>query len=307
MPIVAKFCQRHEFGPMKPGWLNWKYLQNPDGRARVFIAEDCDRNIVGIQAFMPRRARSRSTGAFLLVQPVDVYVAPEGRGKGIFSELVSFCRINLKPPRISFPNEASMSIGGKDVHDTGKRHRVVGKMEDWLFPIEISGKLADTRYGFFSPLADKLSGLYALIFLGNHPKHLVLQPITRFSRDYEVDTDSIHGIRSAAFLNWRFVDNPMESFSCYEIVEGKESIGFCVFTLSESKVRIFDFVACRKPRRCLRLLVEHCRENGYSHLSFRGVGLRLRRFGFFRRGFKGYLTTMNAPSGSWYATLADKD
>jgi GNAT superfamily N-acetyltransferase len=307
LPLIAEFCRRHDFGPTTVEWLKWKYLDNPNGRALIYIVVDRNENIVGLQAFLPRWIKNRQSTPFLMFQPVDVFVSPEVRGKGVFSKLVEFCRTNIEQPRFSFPNEASLRIGLKDVYGTGKRHAIVGKMDTWIFPIIGSKMISDKAPKFMFSFADILSRFYALIWLGRYPQNVSLQPMVRFLLDYELDLDSFHGIRSAAYLNWRFIDNPMNSFACLEFLEDKESIGYCVFAAQEPYAKIYDFFTFRKPRSCLRVLVNHLRGKGHSHIIYGGVGLHLRSLGFLRRGFQGYMTTLGAPHGPWFATLADKD
>ncbi len=163
--------------------------------------------------------------------------------------------------------------------------------------------------GLSAPLVDAVSRLYAWYWLGKPPADLTMRPVTRFDHDFEVDTPLIHGVRSAEYLNWRFIDNPMYDYAAHKFLENDKSIGYCVYTVVRSKAEIYDFVVKQRKRGCLRLLIEHFRSKGIIHMRFRGIGLHLRKYGFIRRRdtLNQCRATMDAPRGPWMLTLADRD
>ena len=80
---------------IRRGWAAWKYLQNPDGIARVFIAEDPSKTIVGTLAYVPRRFWSGDGRSLTVMQAVDVFVNAELRDRGVFLGLLTFARTHV--------------------------------------------------------------------------------------------------------------------------------------------------------------------------------------------------------------------
>ena len=132
-----------------------------------------------------------------------------------------------------------------------------------------------------------------------------LRPITRFQTDYVLAPSVIHGVRSAEYLNWRFVHNPVQRYFTYEFLEGDEPVGYVVYALDGSSAVLSDFVTIRHRSSCLRLLLEHCRERELTHVRFTGVGLQLKKLGFISRGLEGACTVFKVPKGRWMVTPCD--
>lgn len=283
-------------------WLRWKYLENPDGPGRIFLAEDRAKQIIGLNAFLPRRFTSSATGTFSAYHGVDAFIAPEMRGKGIYSRLYPHAMGILDSPKISFPSKIVTKVTLRE------GVRVVGNMQKWVFPVSVRQSTTGKYFDFILLPVNALLRLYALLWLGRHPHDLKMKPTTRFETDFELDPRFIHGVRSAAFLNWRFIENPTEIYSVYEFVENGVSIGYCVYLTKRSKARIHDFVARRRHADCFRILVDFYSETGITTLDFRGIGLRLRKYGFTRRRIRpSCFTTFRTPEGSWMLTLGDRD
>lgn len=309
-PQIAHILSHHNYLPDQSHWsasdylkwLHWKYLENPDGPGRIFLAQTRSEHIVGLNVFLPRRFTSAATGTFSAYHGVDAYIAPEMRGRRIYSKIYLFAMSALNAPKISFPSAIAMKVTIRE------GARVAGNPEKWVFPVSAGKSAAGKHVDSIRSPANALLRLYAFLWLGKHPRDVIIEPMTRFESDFELDQRFIHGVRSAAFLNWRFIENPMDSYSVYEFVEHGESIGYCVFLTIRSKARIHDFVARRRRADCFRILVDFCREQGITALDFRGVGLRLRKYGFTRRRIpRSSFTTLRTPEGPWMLTLADRD
>lgn len=308
---LAAFLLRHQYGPKGLNWsradylhwLRWKYLNNPDGPARIWIIEDSNRNIAGYRANLPRRFTGVKTGAFRGYQGVDLLVDKTLRGKGLYANLREFVSGKLDFPSISFPRTF--------VFDSAVRRGkpVIGPMIKWWFPVTVMQRVDGSPVGFIARLADAVSGFYSFCWLGKRPTDLIMRPVTRFDRDFVVDTPFIHGVRSAEYLNWRFIDNPMYGYSAYEFLENDEKIGYCVYTVVRSKAELCDFVVSRRQRGCLRLLIEHFRSKRVIHLRFRGIGLCLGKYGFIPRRdpLNNCRATKDVPRGTWMLTMADRD
>jgi hypothetical protein len=307
---LAEFFERHDYAPKHLNWstvdyldwLRWKFLGNPDGPGRVFILEDAKGTVIGFRASMPRQYTSAATGTFFAYQGADALTDINQRKKGLYMKLWRFTSPLLELPSVSFPRsfifDAAIRRGDPPIGPTQK----------WWFPVAL-GRSIETPWKFLIPLANAYARIYTILFLGTHPKDLEMRPLTRFDRDFEIDPGLIHGVRSADYLNWRFIDNPMYDYSPYEFFENDKSIGYCVYTVVHSKAEIYDFVIGRRHRGCLRLLVEHLRNKEIVHMRFRGIGLRLGKYGFIRRRdpINNCKATQDVPQGAWILTMADRD
>ncbi len=288
-------------GGKRRGWTTWKYLKNPDGLTRVFVAVGPGETIVGTLAHMPRRFTSTVTGTLTVMQVVDIFVSAELRNQGVFLGLLDFARKHIEGCRIGLPNDSSYVFG------LGLGWRVLGPYETWRFPVSVGERFTGTALAFMAPVANAFSRIYELCWLSRIPRNLEMKRVVRFLRDYALDPAVIHGIRSADYLNWRFVDNPDGTYCVYEFLEGEESIGYCVYTHVGSSAVISDFVTLRRRRSCLRLLIDHCREKAIAGVRFSGTGLQLGKLGFVRGWSQPNCTACDAPEGQWMITSCDID
>ena len=307
---TAELLLRHDYAPEHLNWtradyldwLRWKLLDNPDGPARIFVVEDSRGAIVGLRVSLPRWLSSKETGRFMAYHAVDEIIDEKLRRRGLYSKLRQFATDRLSTT-FGFSSDIIVRVAIR------QGYRVLGPAQKWRFPIAVTQKIANGSHSFIAPLVDMLSRLYTSFWLGKCPVNLQMKPITRFNKDFDIDSKHIHGIRSAAYLNWRFIDNCMYSYPVYEFFEDNASIGYCVYAERRSKAEIYDFVVSRHHRSCLRLLVEHCRGEGIYQLTFRGFGLHLRKFGFIcrRDSYSNCIVSLELPGGRWMLTLGDRD
>ena len=286
---------------IRRGWTTWKYLSNPDGLTRVFVAVGPGEKIVGTLAHMPRRFTSAGIGTLTVMQVVDIFVNAELRKQGVFLGLLDFARKHVEGARIGLPNDSSEGFGPRI------GWRVIGPYETWRFPVLPGKSFAGKAMAFVAPVANALSRIYGFCWLPGNPRTLEMKRVTRFREDYALDPAVIHGIRSADYLNWRFVDNPEGNYCAYEFIEGDQSVGYCVFTQVGTSAILSDFVTLRHRRSCLRLLIDHCRERAIASVRFSGTGLRLGKLGFVHSWSQRNCTACEAPEGHWMITSCDFD
>jgi hypothetical protein len=284
-----------------PGWADWKYLRSPDGHARVFVAESPDETIVGTLVYMPRHFSIPDGGSLTVMQAVDIYLSANLRDQQVFLGLLGFARQHVSGAKIGMPNESS------EIFASGKAWRVLGQYDRYLFPVAAGARFADTPMTLFVSLANGLSRIYQLCWLAGNRRGLSMQLIERFDKDFSFDPTCAHGIRSAAYLNWRFVDNPVGTYKAYEFFDGDESVGYCVFTQVAASLIVSDFVASRRHRHFMRILVEYCRNNEIAWIVYNGLGLRLRSLGFIRRGEGWSCVASGLPEAEWVVNLCDID
>lgn len=305
-PEIAEFFARYDFGPKCLEWVRWKYLSNPDGEAIIYVADDSDGRIVAISPRMPRRFVSVEAGELTTRQNVDILVADELRKTGVYATISKQAGGEREYLLLGFPNKLSRRL-------INEANTHIFPIVNWVFPVVAGNLIVMKPYGIVAPLVNVLCRAYAFLWLGGKPNDLHLQPLERFTNDFTLDSTMIHGVRSADYLNWRYIDNPMREFMVYGFFEGNENIGYCAYTVIDSMAEIYDFIALRRERNCLRLLVENLRKNSLKHVSFPGVGLNLGRLGFFNRGSKSDFTVAKAehtpplPTGDWMVTFCDRD
>lgn len=300
-PAIAELLRERDGEKNLLESLRWKYLQCPDGPGQILVAEDLDGRIAGMMAYVPRRFTSHRTGTFSLMQGVDAFVPKALRAKGIYSGITALAREEMNVPKIAFPNKLSIGFGVKF------GWRVLAPLRVWRFPVTPGLSLSSTPFRLLAPLANVFARLYAICWTGMVPRNLRMQAVERFKQNYFKTGNRIRGIRSPDYLNWRFIDNPTRTYSSYEFFEGDEGVGYCVYAKHKKSAEIFDFTATRYRRKCLRLLLEHCRRQRISHLNFRGIHLRLARLGFLPGGARGTVIVFRAPPGKWMITMCDSD
>ena len=300
-PGITELFRRQNYGHQEVEWLRWKYLRNPDGKAAMYVAEDSSHKIVGLNVTLPRRFTSAHAGTFIVRQPVDSFVAADMRNKGVYSKLMQLSRMKVTQGRIGFPNEQSIRF------DSQTGTKIIAPIEEWFIPLSAGQLIAKKPHGLLALLADAFSVAYVSLWLGRHPNCLVMKPIGRFDRGFEVDPSLIHGIRSADYLNWRFIDNPMTKHSAYEFFYNDKSVGYSVHSVEGTAAVLYDFVTTHHRRGCLRLLVDKLRQDSVKFLRFPSVGLRLWTLGFIRGRSVNFFTGRGVPEGSWYVTYSDRD
>jgi len=134
-----------------------------------------------------------------------------------------------------------------------------------------------------------------------------MKPISKFDKAFDIDDSFIHGVRSAEYLNWRFINNPTANYSAYEFFEGDESLGYCVYKVEGRLALVYDFVTSRNWRSCFRVFVEKLRQEPIAAVWFPSIGLRLWRFGFVRLRSNNYVNGYRPLAGPWYLTYCDRD
>jgi hypothetical protein len=300
LPGISDLLTRCDFGPKKPEWLRWKYLDNPDGAARIFIVQTPDKRVGGLLAYTPREYRNGTASSLIIMQAVDGILAPELRGKKIYSELLQYAMSKISAPVIGFPNKRTEHI---HVKHGWKR---LSPEQRWYFPVA-GGRAFPNAPRPVNVFFNLISARYAILLLGRMRHGIAMKLIERFDKEFDIRYNSVQSAKSASFLNWRFIDNPVRKYFPYEFFESGKSIGYCVYALDKASAEVFDFVVRHRERACFRLLIEHLRKRRISHLVYRGTSLNLWRYGFVPCGSTGHYIGLNLPCDLSVITLADSD
>lgn len=303
LEAMAELFSSHNYGPQKVEWLRWKYFDNPDGPAKIFIGEDPEEKIIALRAHMPRYFTSAKTGKFFACNSVDMFVAESCRGTGVYTSVWRLCRSG-NYPIIGFPNRRAKQLIANLPGDA----RIDYPVDEWWYPVVLGRTIRRNLFQFLVPLVNAVSRFYSFLWLGRNTKGLYMRPIERFVQDYSFEPQFIQGIRTADFLNWRFIDNPMQKFSAYGFFDKDGvNIGYCVLKFCKSTGIIYDLVLTRHNRTCLNLLIKHVRQKRVTHIIFKCIGFKMWKYGFIRIGSPGFFDVLNTPQGKWKITMADKD
>jgi hypothetical protein len=299
---IADLNAKHNFGMKKEDWLRWKYLENPGGKGRLFLLIDPDDNINGTLGFLPVTFSKDDKTKIQIMEMVDGFLAPKVRGKKLFQEIICYALERIKGPVIGFPNELAEPVCLKC------DFQIFSPMDVWYFPVDHSSIIPEKYRMPLRPLSVITSWVYTWIFLGSHNEKIKMRAVNHYIRGYYDKKGFFKKEISSDFLNWRFISNPTRSYQCYEFINHRRSIGYCVFTIEGSSLELIDFVTM-KNKSCLRKLVEYCRKKHLTHIAFPGVGIKANRLGFIKSsGNKRNVISYNLTySGNGAVKLRDSD
>jgi len=231
---------RAVYGPraVTERYWDWRYFSNPVGRTDVFVAVDGTR-IIGMQpmAVLPARWHGESISAALYT---GVMVDPQYRRRGVFSSLIRTCDAHAAASGaslvVTFPNENSFPAFRRLAE-----WREAGTMDLWMRLVRPTELFA--ARGFVLKSLAKVLGFAVWPALAYRPRRrrppANIQPIDRFDRRHEKAAGQFaqRGCfmfeRSAAYLNWRFVDHPEETYLRLAWLEADRALGYVVVNLRE--------------------------------------------------------------------------
>ncbi len=280
--------------------FQWKYLDNPGGRARVFVIRDEEMHIKGVLSYLPRIRESQNSERFLIMQAVDAFVSPDARGYFLYDQLIRYSSAKLATPIYTFPNKTAERI------ELRNGWEIIAPLNSWYFPIRIGLLLCHTRFRVLAPLLNLISRLYAFGRL-NQQSHFELRRVIEFDDDFCIRASGPFIERTGKFLNWRFINNPISEFVCHEIYISGELVGYFVYTVKGAAAVIYDFVALKDRRACIIKILEYLQAQNVSHLVFRCVGMDLGKYGFIRRRSNANIIVHNLKNASPVFTLGDSD
>jgi len=233
--------------------FRWKYAENPHGPAISQVACDADGRVVGGYSYVPRRFR-RDGEVIVLMQASDAMVDPSVRRQGIFTGLDDMvCELAGKQG-ISWAYAYSGRISFNGF--LGNGWRCIGHAPVFRYRFRSRPGLA--RTGRIAPLAvlaaPLLDGVYRLRDrrLADHrAERMALEPLQRFDENatelFEacVPARGLMGERDAAWLNWRYVDNPSQRQECFMLrsTDGSELLGWLVAEFVNGNAFLVDHLA----------------------------------------------------------------
>jgi hypothetical protein len=292
--------------------FDWLHTRNPAGPGRFWMAVDSDTGeVVGTAAAFPRlfNVGGREERGWVLG---DFCVSDRHRSLGPALKLQRSCLDLATDARTpfcyDFPSRAMMTVYQRlRITPRGQMRRLVK-----LLRVEHKLGALTSLPGLARGIGRLLDAVRALgPRLTRIPRGLSLARHAgpfgeEFSRLAEAESAS-YGMclqRSAAYLNWRYRENPT---ACYEIVTARHQgrlAGYAVFTRDEVRAALIDLFGSQDPgvlSALVRAVSGIVRQGGGASLSVSlpdshpWVGL-FRRLGFARREASPFV--LSAVSGS---------
>ncbi len=271
------------------GEAEWLYERNPYGEGVIFGAFDAHNRLVGVRPTIAWRFlwNGREQRAY---QFTDAVVAPEHRGKGIFTRLVTSmcawaeaCEVGL----YSFPNDNSLPIYLK----SGSIEQVATcqaqvKVLAWDRYLRYKLGLRGPAVG--ADAADRRwrEGLVE--------RETCLVPIGRFESDFaDIEAELSRGVTSLTlrrrdFLNWRYFESPERQYRAALVEQGGRPGGYVVLTVVNDIAHVIDLFL--RPDRGLtsrvpRLVTGWARQMGAAALYFEASKGHVFQRAFDQNGF----------------------
>lgn len=298
---IASFFSKHGYGYKNQRWLRWKYLENPRGRGRIFLMENSEKAIKGTLGYIPHIILCAGGTSVPVFEAVDLFFAPDARSKRMFPIIQRNAMKLIQSPLVAFPNKRAQKI----TVELGWKKS--GTLQKWYFPIGVNKDFAKGLMKLFFTIIDGLARIYSYFWLRGWDNKIELVPADQFERDFDTIHNDFWIGRTADFLNWRFLNNPLQRYAPFEFHMNGNVIGFCILCEEADAAEIYDFFVLGNERACIQRLVDYLRLRGFNRLVFRGVGLKLWKFGFFRLFPKLNLLSHNLTHKPHRITLADSD
>ena len=303
-------CVDAAFGKKRPRKLyDWLYRANPYGLARVWItAEKESGRVLKTGGYFPwpiwcgDEARRGSLAG-------DAGTVPDWQRKGLSADRR---RVRKSHPwhrsivTIAGPNEGSRVVNIK----AGEGSSILGPLRGGVAVLRARPLLE--RGGLPSWLAEPLGAITTPIFsswtrLGARSHSAIrFQPLSRFETAFDEITLRTMGFpmywcpHNADWLNWRYLDHPVEPYQAFALVEDDRPIGYSVLRLAGDEATLSEFAVA--PDRAAALMagcLDVARAAGCAWVNFFAPP-RWRHWRTFRRaGFLPYTSKNYLDAKDW--------
>ncbi len=304
--------------------FRWLYHENPDGRARAWLAVD-DRTggIAGFTAVFPRRVRLRSGQQVLAWNCGDFSIHTRYRTGGVAIKLRRAARdavdAGVTPFLYAHPNERMLPVHLK------VGHSALGRMVRYARPLRLNTGIAvlDT----LSSAALRLAGRDLTV---RSAADCELIGPGELGEEFDALYDRVSPrlgtalVRDARYLDWRFRRTPVDSCELLALPASGRLRAYLAFVVRGDVVHVKDWLA--EDSSALDAVWAACthlaRTRGAQSVSVialetNGDLPRLRQFGFRERPDWSTAVTY-APEGwpardavanaaAWYMTVGDRD
>ena len=238
------------FGEMEedkvdPRFWKWLFREGTDGKALIYLVEDHGR-LAGHFSDIPRRF-SVNGEVLLGTLSLDLMVHPDYRRQGIFAEMGRYAAQTVRSRSglfmTAFPIRKETVSGLLKIG-----WETVGELPVLVYPIRFRGII--DRYLRVSTLSTVMGGmartLYGLIWGwrgGKADQNIVVEEVTQLDNQFDPFWQKasrlypVLGVRDKSFLNWRYFQNPLRTYTFYRSIENGEMTGYIVLR----KVDLLNF------------------------------------------------------------------
>ena len=252
----------------------WKYRENPDGPAISRVACDAQGTVVGGYSYVPRRFR-RDGAPLVLMQASDAMTVPEWQGRGIFTGLDDLVCAEAGRQGVPWAFAYSGRLSLKGFLRNG--WQLIGHAPVWRLRFRSRRSLG--RAGRLAPLLVPLAPVLDVV-LGWRARRLPsasteVQRLERFEAEADelsaacVPARGLFGERRAAWLNWRYVDNPTRRQEAFALRRAGRLQGWLVAEFHEGNAFLVDHLARDESTRAtlLAAFAAAARERGMEEAT----------------------------------------
>lgn len=278
-------CVDAAFGRVRPrAHYDWLYRQNPYGRAQVWVTvERASGRILKTGANFPWPVW-RGLEAIPGSVNGDAATVPEWQRKGL-SEIRRTVRRSHpwqgKRCSISGPNENSRAVSVKD----GTAHKILGSLPGAVLPLRVvqnpeRSRLPAPLLAMSNRMLDGVISAWHALAL-HEAADLRIEPVPRFGAEHDpvtLRTMLFSGYwcpHSWRFLNWRYLDHPVESYETVGLWRSDVLLGYAVVRVTGPRATLAEFaIDVDDPGAAKTLLsgaIDLARQAGCTALTFFGT------------------------------------
>lgn len=253
---IVELLRRHLTPLSNDSRFEWLYLNNPHGRANAWITMQTDQNKpIGMAAAFPRRVLIHGHQVLGWILG-DFCISDEHRSLGPALQLQRACLEAVDSGMIAFcydfPSSSMMAVYRRlRVPETGtmvrlaKPLRVDRKVGEsvkipWINrSVSVVGNLLLQLIDGLSSLPHDLKFSLQQLPCGNEFTSLATQVADQYG---------IHIERSAAYLNWRFLSNPLSRHEMLTARSQGRLVGYVVFTQTGEDGTLIDLFGQTHPK-----------------------------------------------------------
>jgi hypothetical protein len=241
--------------------FQWLYRDNPDGPAWSWFAfEKADGSVVGVTSVFPRSmwvgGRIRMCGQ---VGDFAISASHRSLGPAILLQRATFQPVDQRILAFCYdcpPHDAGMA--------TFRRLRIEPSctVTRYALPLRMDRRVKK-HLGFVPPILTPLLNSLLRVFrrVGVKTGNLELSEHEgRFGDEFSCldatvrQADVIRGCRTAAHLNWRYRDDPLQDYHVLTARRKGELIAFLIFLLRDEDITIVDLFGRDLPAAAIALL-----------------------------------------------------
>ena len=303
-------CVDEAFGQPRPrAHFDWLYRRNPYGRAHVwYLAEKATGRILKTGAGFPWPIW-RGDVALRGVLGGDAATVPDWQRKGLSEirrKVVRSHPWHETTVGIGEPNEGSRIVTTK----SGEATSILGQLRGGVAVLRAGPLLAHTRLP--AGLARPVGALANPVFsawqrLGARARSDVrFEPIDRFHADFDELTLRTMSFplywcpHDADFLNWRYLEHPIESYTAFAMVEAERPVGYSVIRFAGREATLSEFaVAADRAEALLAHVLWTARQAGCASVNFFGPPSWRHWPAFRRAGFLPYKSDHHFHATDW--------